>query len=609
MPVKIRCRGCEKVLNAPDKAKGRVIKCPSCGTKLKVPGDKPKSGRPAKPSRKSSDSDDFLSGLDFNRSESEDEKVCPFCAEEMDPEASVCRACGMNVDTGMMDRREAKRRSRRGPDPAKFYKKAWSDSWEFLLKHWKLAIRTGVYWALFAVLLNMCVFMMFYSRTGPPKFFWFCMTFLSMMGFAGWYWFLALKLIESTMNRDEKMLEYIDFDIFQTIAVGLRAIFWPYVISLPLLFVFGSVSNLFGAFDSVLSDSTTDSDMTLGLLAGLFVGVGLLLLIILLGIFAFSVLVYPLALVHMTQKYTYKAWILWEMLIVAVKNLGPALYFWFVALVLMLPVILMVFAPLILLLGLDSGGNIFFSTRIVGISFVDVVTGADPQIDGWTERAIAWCLELVGERPTADSWLFRLILVLVNMIVAFMIYFPVYMIVAFPAVFMMKVNGVLAYYNRERLGLVNHIPENTPANFWVRFLATLIDGALWPLATLLVLKEPRALFIGWVVNVVIILTAIFLPIAFPFALVVAMLYYHWMYFAVSESSATRTTIGKDAFGLIVNDLDNKQISMGKATLRWLGRIVCSLTLNAGFLVAAFHPEKRGLHDLIAGTRCCWRGDR
>ena len=86
MPVKIRCRGCEKVLNAPDKARGRVIKCPNCGTKLKVPGGPAKSKKPAKkPQKKSAGDDDFLSGLDFSRAESEDEKVCPFCAAEMDP--------------------------------------------------------------------------------------------------------------------------------------------------------------------------------------------------------------------------------------------------------------------------------------------------------------------------------------------------------------------------------------------------------------------------------------------------------------------------------------------------------------------------------------------
>ena len=40
-----------------------------------------------KPQKKSAGDDDFLSGLDFSRAESEDEKVCPFCAAETPPRA------------------------------------------------------------------------------------------------------------------------------------------------------------------------------------------------------------------------------------------------------------------------------------------------------------------------------------------------------------------------------------------------------------------------------------------------------------------------------------------------------------------------------------------
>lgn len=618
MPVKIRCRGCEKVLNAPDKARGRVIKCPQCGTKLKVPGDQQStSKRPAKTQTKARDSDDFLAGLDLSRVESEEEKVCPFCAAEMDPDAVICRACGMNIQTGTMDRREAKRRARRGPDPALFYKKAWTDSWEFLRSHWKLAMRTGIYWALFAVLVNMCSFMFVYSRTGPPKFFWICMTFLSALGLAGWYWFLTLKIIESTMDRDEKLLEYIHFDLFQSVALGLRAFMWPFVMYIPFYPVLVPLAFFLGVAAAIAS-------------GGGGTGVSIVFVLIALGLSVFPALVYPLALIHMTQRYTYKAWILWEMLIVAVKNLGASLYFWVVGLVLMLPVVLMVFVPMILLLGPESGGNLFFSPRVVGISQADVMAynaavnsalakdqsapDRPRQVDGWTEQAVAWCLNAIGEQPSPDGWLFRVLHVSVNLLLAFLLYIPAYLILAFPAVFMMKVNGLLGYYNREQLGLVNQIPENTPANFWVRVLAHLVDLCLWPFATLLVIKEKRALALGWVVNAIVFLMAMFLPesLAWMLPLVgVPMFvnYDYWMYFTVSEASATRTTIGKDAFGLVVNDLNNKQITMGKGSKRWLGRLVCGMTFGLGYLMVAFHPEKRGLHDLIAGTRCCWRGDR
>ncbi len=37
MAVKVRCPTCERVLNAPDAARGKAVKCPDCETKVKVP--------------------------------------------------------------------------------------------------------------------------------------------------------------------------------------------------------------------------------------------------------------------------------------------------------------------------------------------------------------------------------------------------------------------------------------------------------------------------------------------------------------------------------------------------------------------------------------------
>ena len=68
MPVKVRCPTCEKVLNAPETARGKAIKCPGCETKVKVPaGDAAGGDRGAipagkrstkKPAKKAADSDD-----------------------------------------------------------------------------------------------------------------------------------------------------------------------------------------------------------------------------------------------------------------------------------------------------------------------------------------------------------------------------------------------------------------------------------------------------------------------------------------------------------------------------------------------------------------------
>jgi uncharacterized RDD family membrane protein YckC len=546
MPVKIRCRNCEKVLSAPDKARGKAIQCPGCGTKLKVPaGEAPVKKKAAKAKAAPLEGEDFLARMNLDEAEHEEERVCPFCAAEMDEEEAVCRSCGMNVETGQMDAREAKKRARKGPDPALFYSKAWSDSFQFVKEHWGMALRTGWYMGCLSVLASICAFMVGYCQGGPTKFFWGVLYLLSSLGITGWFWFLSFKVIESTMTRDEKMLERINFDFFQTIALGLRFVIWPVICLGPLVVIF-----------------------------------------------PFLFWFYPLATVHMTQKYTYKAWIFWEMLKVGVKNIGPAFYYFIIGFVVSLPV-LVVALPMAFVIG--PTGNPFTSANIGGV----------------TNGITAWFIRLIGETSQPGDWIYSLVLIPLNLIAAFLVMTPIYLVAGFPALFMMRVNGLLGYYNYERLDLVNRIYPNTPANFWVRVLAHLIDLALWPLSSVLVVKEKKAIMVGWLLNGLMFVSLMWLPDIIKFFVLPPLwIFYNlWMYFAVSESTTTRTTIGKDAFGLIVNDLNDKQITLGKATMRVLGRMACVFTFGLGYLFAAFHPQKRGLHDLIAGTKCCWRGDR
>ena len=62
------------------------------------------------------------------------------------------------------------------------------------------------------------------------------------------------------------------------------------------------------------------------------------------------------------------------------------------------------------------------------------------------------------------------------------------------------------------------------------------------------------------------------------------------------------TPGKMALGLKVTRADGGPISAGLAVGRFFAKILSSLTLCIGFLIAAFDREKRSLHDHICGTR-------
>lgn len=74
----------------------------------------------------------------------------------------------------------------------------------------------------------------------------------------------------------------------------------------------------------------------------------------------------------------------------------------------------------------------------------------------------------------------------------------------------------------------------------------------------------------------------------------------WIYYASMESSSKQATLGKMALGLKVTDLNKKQISFGRATGRFFGKILSRMLLGMGFFMIAFTEKKQGLHDLLAG---------
>lgn len=62
------------------------------------------------------------------------------------------------------------------------------------------------------------------------------------------------------------------------------------------------------------------------------------------------------------------------------------------------------------------------------------------------------------------------------------------------------------------------------------------------------------------------------------------------------------TLGKWVAGLRIERRDGEPLSFARALLRHLiGYPLTLVTLGLGFLVAAFHPQGRALHDLLAGT--------
>lgn len=590
MPIQVRCRGCEKVLNAPDAAKGKVIQCPKCGTKLRLPSDEAAPGNQAppatekrkpspgnkKPARSATGApapEDLIARmrLDDALMEHSEERICPYCAEEIDEDDVVCPGCGMNLETGRMDAKEQKKRSRKGPDPALFYSKAWGDGWSFMMENKGLALRTGLIWLNFALFTCISIYVYeVWCKSAPTWTFWGAMITLNFLGIPGWYWYLSLRIIRSEWYREKLQTDRIHFDFFANVSVGLRAILWPFVVGLPAWLLLGVA---FGAFEALNMGFPLEGPALLAVMGTLF---------------GLPFLAWPLANVHLVGKYTHPAWIGWDLMKIFFRNAGPSLYTLIISFVMALPVVGIIAA----LQFAGGGANPFTNPQVIGLS----------------DRIVSWFASVIGEQWQSGDFMYRAVQAPLMLIFGMLILSPIAILAGFPAIFMMRVNALLAHYNRPTLGVIQKIEPFTPAGFWIRFHAFCVDLALVPLSSFLVTKEKKAVIVGQLLNAMVVVMLIWMdretmaPIMAP----VWVLYNFWMYFAIQESAATKSTVGKDVFKLIVVTDDNKQLSIPLATKRFF---LMLLTPLVGVLMCAFSSDKKTLYDSMSGTKVTYAGDR
>lgn len=132
---------------------------------------------------------------------------------------------------------------------------------------------------------------------------------------------------------------------------------------------------------------------------------------------------------------------------------------------------------------------------------------------------------------------------------------------------------------------------DTPAGFWIRALAFVVDAAVlafvqgsFSLAAAIVfgVDAERAWGASGTVGF--------------FTLVFAAVYQ-----CVLHASAGQT-LGKALMRVRVVAMDGELPAAGAVFLRFIVFGLTFLTLGLGFFVAALRTDKRALHDLIAGTR-------
>ena len=141
-----------------------------------------------------------------------------------------------------------------------------------------------------------------------------------------------------------------------------------------------------------------------------------------------------------------------------------------------------------------------------------------------------------------------------------------------------------------------NITQMDYAGFWIRFGAVFIDGLIMMVINMAI--SFSFTFIGLskassddptgIAKYSLIATFINLLINLSYEV-----------FFIGKWGAT---IGKMACGLKVVTPEGDKISYLRAFARYLAKIVSSLTICIGYIMAAFDDEKRALHDRICSTR-------
>jgi uncharacterized RDD family membrane protein YckC len=131
------------------------------------------------------------------------------------------------------------------------------------------------------------------------------------------------------------------------------------------------------------------------------------------------------------------------------------------------------------------------------------------------------------------------------------------------------------------------------AGFWIRLLAFAIDMALMYALTFVV-----GLIVGFIGLAAGAGGGVGVQVAAGLIGLAIVLFY-FIYF---PSGSWQATPGKRILGLHIIREDGQPVTAGLALGRYLSYIVSSLPLYIGFFMIGWNSEKKGLHDMICGTR-------
>ena len=136
------------------------------------------------------------------------------------------------------------------------------------------------------------------------------------------------------------------------------------------------------------------------------------------------------------------------------------------------------------------------------------------------------------------------------------------------------------------------------AGFWVRLAAYAIDSVIVFFGLLVV-----RLFLAGVLSV---LSGTWLGgnILFHYTLKDILLYVFQVLYFILCTWLTGTTLGKRAMNLrVISACPEEPLGLLDVVYReTIGRVLCSLSVGIGYIMAGVDKEKRGLHDFLCDTR-------
>ena len=165
---------------------------------------------------------------------------------------------------------------------------------------------------------------------------------------------------------------------------------------------------------------------------------------------------------------------------------------------------------------------------------------------------------------------------------------------------------VATYYTGPQTGPA---PGIAYAGFWIRVLASFIDGLIIAVPFLILFFVIEAPSLSAFVNCVNNAAASGLPsTTCQGSFISSIGYWELIGFAgelayfVILWSKFGGTLGQRMLGLhVVDAATGRNIGIGRAIGRFVGYVISGIALDIGFIWVAFDPRKQGWHDKIAST--------